>query len=224
VLLILASVSALSVTPPSAATESLSASRPLLPDYRIHTDGSVTQQVCFNWSCASRQPLTFTATDMMEVARQMAVCPGDGLHDRLQRLRIGIWQMATLAETYQPLLANDEAVNDREWGRDGRMDCIDNASNTTTFLHVLHDLGLLPGWSMAATEVRDRFSIKVHWTAVVVDSRDAESWAVDSWFHPNGHLPLVMPLDDWVSGKIAWEPPFGAWNPYPRYSNQFCEE
>jgi hypothetical protein len=159
---------------------------------------------------------------MAEVAQQMTLCPGDAVYDRLQRLRIGVWQMETLSQKYQPLLANDDAVNDREWGLDGRMDCVDNASNTTTYLNVLHDLGLLPGWSMAQAEVRDQFSLEVHWTVVVVDNRDTESWAVDSWFRPNGHLPFVMPLDDWGSGNIAWEYPFSAWNPYPVYTNQLC--
>ena len=98
-----------------------------------------------------------------------------------------------------------------------------NASNTMTYMHVLRDLGLLQGWSIAEPRVRDRFSINVHWTAVVVDGHDPQPWAVDAWFRPNGHLPFVIPLEDWVSGRIAWEAPFDAWNPYPRYSNQLCE-
>ena len=224
VLLFLAGGMALVHATPSVQAEptSASTSRPLPPEYRIDADGSVTQRVCFNWSCTSRQRLTFTASDMAEVARQMALCPGDELHDRLQRVRIGIWQMEALAQKYQPLLANDEAVNDRDHARDGRMDCIDNASNTTSFLRVLHDLGLLPGWSMTAPQVRDLFSLQVHWTAVIVNRRDARPWAIDSWFRPNSHLPFVMPLADWESARVAWDPPFAAWNPAPRYASQLC--
>ena len=53
-----------------------SSSRPLPPDYEIHADGSVSLRLCFNWSCASRQRLTFSATEMNEVVQQMAWCPG----------------------------------------------------------------------------------------------------------------------------------------------------
>jgi hypothetical protein len=196
--------------------------RPLAPEYRIHADGSVTQRVCFNWSCKSRQRITMTAADMAEVSKQMALCPGNSLHDRLQRLRIGIWQMEVLAEKYQPLFANDEAVNDRDQTLNGRMDCVDNASNTTSYLNVLHELGLLPGWSMEEPRIRHRFSELVHWTAVVTDSRDAGSWSVDAWLRPNGHLPFVMPLKDWKSDRTPWDPPFAALNPVPRYSSQIC--
>ncbi len=232
---LLAVVSTVIAVPPSASAGSTLAlpaaqewaptARPLDPDYRIHADGSVTQRVCFNWSCRSRQSITMTAADMAEVAKQMAQCPGSRLHDRLQRLRIGIWQMEALAEKYQPLFANDEAVNDRDWALDGRMDCVDNASNTTTYLNVLHDLGLLPGWSMEAPRIRNRFSELVHWTAVVSDSnsRDADSWSVDAWLRPNGHLPFVMPLKAWKSDKVPWDSPFAILNPAPKYSSQICE-
>lgn len=37
---------------------------------------------------------------------------------------------------------------------------------------------------------RHRFSQLVHWTAVVVDSRDAHAWSVDSWLRHNGHCPV----------------------------------
>lgn len=224
-LLFLAATAALGVTLPVVTEGELltgSTSRPLAPDYRIHADGSVTQRICFNWSCASRQQITFTRADMTEVERQMAQCPGNGWHTRVQRLRIGIWQMELLAQKYQPLLANDAAINEDDGDRAGRMDCVDNASNTTSYLQVLGNLGLLPGWSVAAQQVRDRFSFQVHWTAVVVDRGGAGAWAVDSWFRPNGYLPYVMPAAEWNSGRIAWQPPFAALNASPRFSSQLC--
>ena len=200
-----------------------SSSRPLQPDYRIHADGAVTLRICFNWSCASRQHLHYTARDMREVARQMAICPAKGLQQRLQQLRIGVWQMEKLAQRYQPLLANDEAINTLDQGRDGRMDCIDNTSNTSTYLQVLHDLRLLPGWLLAPPQVRDRLSMAVHWTAVVIDKNDATPWSVDAWYRPNAHLPFVMPLADWKNSALGWEAPFSARNPYPESTQQLCE-
>ncbi|MFT5445557.1 MAG: hypothetical protein ACI9DC_000718 [Gammaproteobacteria bacterium] len=212
-----------------AAQDSVeSTSEPLPPDYQIHADGSVTQRLCFNWSCASRQYVTFTAAEMANVAQQMALCPGDNLHDRLQRMRIGVWQMEVLAEKYQPVLANDQGLNDFDYDKDGRMDCIDNASNTSTALNVLHDFGLLPGWRMEESKTRNPFSLDVHWSAAVVDARDSEDeeavWVIDSWFRANGHLPVVMPLNAWGNSLIGWEPPFSEWNHYPHYTEQLCSK
>jgi len=196
---------------------------PLSPEYHFNPDGSVTLRICYNASCASTERVTFNAEDLAQVTAQLAVCPGRELRDRLQRIRIAIWQMEELAEKYLPQLANDLAVNDKEYGVEGRTDCVDNASNTSTFLHILSDRGELPGWSIASPRVRKRFDFnRVHWTAVVIDQSSGERWSVDSWFRPHGHLPFVMPFKDWRREFPAWEPPFDALNPYPRQSRALC--
>lgn len=208
--------------PVPEAEESESVSSPLGPDYAIGADGSVTLRICFNWSCSRKQILTFTADDMARVKEQLALCSGNKLYDRLQRLRIGIWQMETLARKYQPLLANDRGINDSEYGVEGRTDCIDNTTNTTTFLHILHDLQEIPGWSVPPPRIRNRFNSEVHWTAVVIDTNSGNPWSVDSWYRPNGHLPMVMPLPDWTREKLGWEPPLDRLNPTPQFSYEIC--
>jgi hypothetical protein len=167
--------------------------------------------------------MTFTSSDMALVKAQMAVCPGDNLHNRLQRVRIGIWQMELLAQKYQPLLANDLAINDFEEGVEGRTDCVDNASNTTTFLHILDDMEELAGWSVLPPRIRSRFDYtQVHWTAAIVDMKSRGSWSVDSWYRPHGHLPMVMPLSAWVHKKLGWDPPFNRDNSTPHFSHELC--
>jgi len=200
-----------------------SVSSPLPPEYVIEKDGSVTLRLCYNWSCASRQTMTFTAEDMELVKKRMATCQGTTLHDRLQRVRIGIWQMEFLAEKYQPLLVNDLPMNELEEDAEGRTDCIDNSSNTTTYLHILQDIGELPGWTVTSPDVRNRILITVHWTAVIVDKDSGLSWSVDSWFRPNGHLPMLMPLQDWFEEKVAWQPPFEKINATPSSINELCK-
>jgi hypothetical protein len=167
--------------------------------------------------------MIFSRRDMALVREQLAFCPGNKLDDRLQRLRIGIWQMELLAMKYQPLLANDLGVNNSEYGIEGRTDCIDNATNTTTFLHILQDLQELPGWSVSSPRVRHLFSAtQVHWTAVVIDADSRSSWSVDSWYRPHGHLPMVIPLSGWIDDKLGWEPPFDRLNATPHFSYELC--
>ena len=201
-----------------------SVSSPLAPEYVIEPDGSIILRVCFNWACASRQTMTFTPEDIELVKKRMATCPGTTLHDRLQRVRIGIWQMESLAEKYQPLLANDLPKNEFEENTVGRTDCIDNSSNTTTYLHILRDIGELPGWTVSSPDVRNRFLLHlVHWSAVIIDKDSDLSWTVDSWYRPNGHLPMVMPLQDWIAEKEAWKPPFEKVNAIPQSIQELCK-
>ncbi|MGH8120071.1 MAG: hypothetical protein ACRESK_05585, partial [Gammaproteobacteria bacterium] len=193
------------------------------PQYRIETDGSVLLRLCFNSSCARTETVKFSAADMEKVKGQLKYCPERYMYDRLQRVRIAVWQMEKLAQKYEPLLANDREVNDREYGVDGRMDCVDDASNTATYLAILTDLGQLPSWRVEVPGVRKPLDINsVHWTAVLKDEVSGEKWAVDSWFRPNGHLPIVLPLNIWEDEIQGWLPPYDTLNPNPRASSQFC--
>ena len=202
-----------------------SVTAPLTPEYLIADDGSIMLRICYNWSCGRRQVLNFTADDMDTVKNKMAICPDTTLHDRLQQVRIGIWQMETLAQKYQPLFANDLAINDSEADKQGRMDCVDNTSNTSTYLHILRDIGVLSGWTVSSPIVRNRFDVgSVHWTAVISDTESNQQWSVDSWYRPNGHLPIVMPLKSWRKSKKGWEAPYNQMNETPYAVEELCSD
>ncbi|RME32408.1 MAG: hypothetical protein D6786_10680 [Gammaproteobacteria bacterium] len=196
---------------------------PAAPAYSIGEDGSVSLRICFNSSCRRTEWLRFTADEVAQVTSLLELCPSPDLRSRLQRLRIAVWQMERLAGLHEPLLANDREVNDRDIALDGHTDCVDNATNTTTYLSILKDLGKLPGWRVGEPRVRDPLDFnQVHWTAMVVDEQTGAEWSVDSWFRPNGHLPFVLPLRAWKEGARGWAPPYASLNPYPRYRELLC--
>jgi len=85
-----------------------------------------------------------------------------------------------------------------------QLDCIDESTNTTTFLAML-DKGRLLRWHSVEDRSSRGFFIfgMPHTTAVVKDNVTGEKWAVDSWFHDNGVPPEILPLTEWRGG---WEP------------------
>ncbi len=196
---------------------------PLPPDYRLRRNGSVALRICYNWACAVQAQIVLSPQEVEEVRKEMGRCNGQSLYERLQRVRIGVWQMEVMAQRHIPELGNDLAINDKDEDLEGRTDCVDNATNTTNFLRVLSDLQELPGWRLMEVEVRDRMSPSdVHWTAVIRDVATGELWSVDSWFRPHGHLPDVQPLKAWVTGYEAWKPPYELYNPVPRTADELC--
>lgn len=85
-----------------------------------------------------------------------------------------------------------------------QLDCIDESTNTTTFLAMLEKGRLLRWHTVEDRSSRGFFIFGMpHTTAVVKDSTTGEKWAVDSWFHDNGVPPEILPLTEWRSG---WEP------------------
>jgi hypothetical protein len=153
--------------------------RPLPPDYKVNKDGSIRLRICYNWTCATREYVTFSAADIANVKSYLTQCVGENFHDRVQRLRVGVWQLQLVAQKYIPDLVNDREINEYDRDVDGRLDCVDSSTNTTTYLRILQDLGQLTGFTVSNPEVRNLMNFHaVHWTAVVTDKSDGKLWSL----------------------------------------------
>ncbi|MBI3045842.1 MAG: hypothetical protein HYY78_23795 [Betaproteobacteria bacterium] len=110
-----------------------------------------------------------------------------------------------------------DTSDDRAGNRHGenwrsQMDCIDESTNSTTYLRILAGAGLLRWHRVEARVTRGFFLFGwPHTTAVVSEASTGVKWAVDSWFHDNGQPPEIVPLDLWKTGwRPAKAPPTGA--------------
>ncbi len=90
------------------------------------------------------------------------------------------------------------------FAQDGQLDCVDEAANTTTYLTLMDDAGLLR-WHEIRAPMSRGFFINgwPHTSAVIAEIASGETFVVDSWFHANGVPAEVVTLDQWVGG---WSP------------------
>lgn len=85
-----------------------------------------------------------------------------------------------------------------------QQDCEDESANTTLYLSLLSAQGLLKHHTVQARAMRGYiFTGWPHLTAVIRENGTGHEWAVDSWFHDNGQLPEILPLEKWRTG---WKP------------------
>lgn len=101
---------------------------------------------------------------------------------------------------------NDKGKNmDGMFVHDGyQMDCIDESSNTTTYLTLMQKDNLLKWHKVQSTKTRGFFIFGMpHTTAVIKENQSNKIWAVDSWFHDNGVEPEILPISIWSDG---WDP------------------
>jgi len=86
-----------------------------------------------------------------------------------------------------------------------QMDCIDESSNTTTYLTLFELAGLLRWHNVEPVAHRGYFLFGgfPHFTALIRDNQTDELWVVDSWFRDNGVYPDILDLDTWKDG---WKP------------------
>jgi len=87
---------------------------------------------------------------------------------------------------------------------DTQMDCIDESTNTSIYITMMHKDNLLK-WHTVEDRVTRGFFIfgAPHTTAVIRDAASNKLYAVDSWFEDNGKPPHIVSLDIWEDG---WEP------------------
>lgn len=130
-----------------------------------------------------------------------------------ERIAMAIGEFERIAGQQGPTWA-DRAGNN--WPRltgvegVGQMDCVDESTNTTNYLVLLEQEGLLRRHEVMTPVRRYRYIIAAHRTAVVREVETGELFAVDSWFKDNGRPAVVQELGVWRSGRedefeTVWE-------------------
>ena len=158
--------------------------------------------VCFNHSCETIVTRSVSSQEWQRITAPLQTPAGVAADERAAIARGIALMEQTVGETTGT--SGDKGGNLAGFGEQGQMDCIDESNNTTTYLKMLQQEGLL-----TFHEVRDRstrfglFAGMPHTTAVIRDIATRQDYAVDSWFFDNGDLPVIMPLEEWAAG---WSP------------------
>lgn len=86
-------------------------------------------------------------------------------------------------------------------GVPGQMDCLDEATNTTSLLLFAETHGMLRYHTVASPVARGFFldGRYPHATAVLRETASGAYYAVDSWPRANGERPDIMPLPKWMA-------------------------
>ena len=78
----------------------------------------------------------------------------------------------------------------------GQQDCIDEAVNTTTYLRLLELNGMFKHHTVIEQAYRSAI-LDQHWAGQIRELVSGERYVVDSWFQPNGYLPVIQASKDW---------------------------
>lgn len=174
------------------------------------TDAQESVSICFNYGCASTATVAYSRKQLAQI-RDLLDDAVDAAHER-ELIGVVIGRLLGWAGQQSPIHA-DRGGNYADDGVHGKMDCIDHSTTTTRLLYMLQRRGWLRWHQVLAPEVRTRFMVFDHWTAVIEEEpkmpfRDGDPltrrrYAVDSWFYDNGQPAVVLPLDRWLD----WEGP-----------------
>ena len=92
----------------------------------------------------------------------------------------------------------------------GQQDCNDEAINSTTYMRLLQQNGLIKFHEIEDTRTRNFFFTGwPHTTAVIRESKTGDRFAVDSWFYDNGHPAIIVPFAQWKANYKPADSPIG---------------
>ena len=170
----------------------------LTPLSPLHASPKI--DICYNFGCKQQKSVEFKTTTI-EALQSLFTPQASNAKDERRRVKQAIAllekKVGEIAGTSQDIGGNYDP--NREFPR--QMDCIDESTNTTNYLELLDQLGLLKWHRPKKRSYRSRFLIDGHWTAVIEETRNQQQYAVDSWYEDNGQPPEVQPLTDWLKRR-----------------------
>ncbi len=158
--------------------------------------------VCHGFGCYWRTAFTYSRRDLRHLRRILRKGRRSPAAERKAIARAVSWSEKRVAKTVGS--ANDVGGLDlHNAGVRGQMDCIDEATNTTSLLRIAERRGYLKYHRVTSPVARGFFldGRYPHATAVVAEKKSGKTFAIDSWPHPNGALPDVMPLEAWFAAR-----------------------
>jgi hypothetical protein len=152
--------------------------------------------VCFNYGCKDVATVSFGLSELGEIKRLFAEAASpQAEREAIARAMGTLYFHAAL----QTPTWRDRGGNIDDDELDGRMDCIDHSTNTTSYLALLQRTGLLRFHVVTGRVQRGRF-LAIHWGAGIAEKATEARWIVDTWFLDPGSPATIYPLDEWLEG------------------------
>ncbi len=189
---------------------SLSACTTTPATYKYYLDGKGLDeqrlynfQHCHGYGCKFITGIEFSEQDWQDISALFTPTPQTPQAERARlKPAIAIFERKT---GIQAGTSGDKWGTFRKIG-DKQHDCVDESTNTTIYLSLLEQRGLLKHHKIEPPSVRLPLIHAGHWphqTAVISEIQTSKFFAIDSWFHDNGALPEIVPLKQWKEG---WKP------------------
>ncbi len=154
---------------------------------------------CHGHGCRNVAPTALTSEEWWEIQWFFDPSAVNAIEER-KRLASAVGRFETFVGAKLGT-GDDRGGTFEAFGRQGQLDCVDEATNTTTFLRMLEHDGLLK-WH-AVSEPVSRSILVTGWphsTATVGEINNGHRYAVDSWILDNGMDASVVPLEVWTAG------------------------
>jgi hypothetical protein len=166
-------------------------------------------EICFGGGCAEVKQVALNNEEWQKVVHLFALNAALNAAQERERIAEAIGLLEVIVGE-KIGTSNDIAGTFYTGNLVGQLDCNDEAINTTTYMRLMRQTGLIKWHEVEDTRTRSFFfNGWPHSTAVMHDVQTGERFAVDSWFYDNGAPATIVPFAIWKSGYRPADSPIG---------------
>lgn len=181
-------------------------------DFNSREPRGNTVYVCHAYGCSIQTRFRFTdddvaaLRDLMETTRKE-----DSAHEERRAIAYAIgWIERRIGD----VLGTKDDRPGMDFSGPGdptQQDCVDEATNTTSYLIILARNKLMRHHTVGTPFAKENLLRGIagwpHWTAVINETTSGQKWAVDSWIFGNGENPAVVEVEKWYISSLDELPP-----------------
>lgn len=184
------------------------------PTLGHYDDFSVTRPegnvvyVCSAYGCKKQTRFRFTDADLAEIKAIMKKAAKDD--SAVEERRAVAYAIGWMETRVGKQIGTDKDRPGMDFAASGdptQQDCVDEATNTTSYMLVLQNNGLLKHHTVGTPFAKDQLWRGVagwtHWTAVLKENDSPRKFAVDSWIYANGENPAIVDTEKWYISDLA---------------------
>jgi hypothetical protein len=152
-----------------------------------------TVTVCHAYSCKAQTPFTFSQADIAEIAAEMTrVKREDNPAEERRAIAYAVAWMERRVAPSVGTATDQPGMQFAASGIKSQQDCVDEATNTTSYLLVLQRHGLIKHHDVERPFAKDSLRKWTHWAALIKEKPSGTLFAIDSSASRNGENPTVQ--------------------------------
>lgn len=175
--------------------------------FKVNAPKDTRVTVCHAYGCRKQTPFRFTSGDIDELKKLIEKTKT--AHTAVEERRAIAYAIGWMERRVGDVIGTKDDRPGMDFAASGdptQQDCVDEATNTTSYLTVLQSQGLLKFHTVGKPIAKENFLRGVsgwtHWTAILHENGTSQRWAVDSWIYQNGENPAVVESEKWYIASL----------------------
>lgn len=168
--------------------------------FKSHAPVDNTVTVCSGYGCTFQTQFTFSESDIRQIAQIMDGARGeDTPAAEREALATAIAWIERRAGKATGTDTDRAGLDFLGAGVKSQQDCVDEATNTTSYMLVMERYALLRHHKVIRPVAKGNMIMGrwPHWGAIIEETPSGKKFAVDSFFEANGKPPVIMAANKW---------------------------